>query len=567
MIAGTRHARNIAENSHDLALGTLARRGAAGYARATMSPSAPEVAAADVTTLKAMVVELMAALHTSQQRVATLEHRLDQVLRRMYGQKSERIDPAQRLLFVDEEAAPTPAVEEPASPESSAETKNVSRKKGHGRAGLPKNLPRVRQPHDLTEAEKLCPGCQRPRAKIGEDVSEQLEYVPSSLFVIQHVRPKYACPKCRDQVVAADKPQQPIAKGLPGPGLLAHVAVSKHADHLPLNRQSKILARHGVTLSRSTLCDWMKAVGVALEPLVALMRTRILQSTLIQTDDTPVDVLQKGSKKNVRIGRLWVYRGDETYPYVVFDFTPDRSRDGPRKWLGNYRGWLQADAYAGYDELFRTRPGLIEVGCWAHARRYFFEARDTDLRAVEALAWIQRLYAVEREADEHDERLNREQTIAPASNVQQVRDAAHRRALRAEKSKPLLTSLFERLEAWHADVLPKSPLGQAVKYALNLRAALHRYVDDGRLPIDNNASERDLRGIALGRRNWLFCGSARGGQTAATITSLIATCQRHRVEPFTWLRDTLAALPQLARDERGLIPPDQLARLLPNSGR
>ncbi|MCC7422180.1 MAG: IS66 family transposase [Planctomycetaceae bacterium] len=532
-----------------------------------MSSSAPEVAAADVTTLKAMVAELMAALKNAQQRNAQLEHRLDQILRRMYGQKSEKIDPAQRLLFVDEEAAPAPAVEEPVAPPDAEETKAVSRKKGHGRAGLPRNLPRVRQPHDLTDAEKLCPCCQTPRTKIGEDVSEQLEYVPSSLFVIQHVRPKYACPKCRDQVVAADKPQQPIAKGLPGPGLLAHVAVSKHADHLPLNRQSKVLARHGVTLSRSTLCDWMKAVGVALEPLVALMRTRILRSALIQTDDTPVDVLERGSKKNVRIGRLWVYRGDESEPYVVFDFTPDRSREGPRKWLDDYRGWLQADAYAGYDELFRTRPGLIEVGCWAHARRYFFEARETDLRAVEALAWIQRLYAVEREADEHDERINREQGIDPASNVPQVRDAAHRGMLRAEKSKPLLTSLFERLKTWRADVLPKSPLGQAVQYALNLRAALQRYVDDGRLPIDNNASERDLRGIALGRRNWLFCGSTRGGQTAATITSLIATCQRHRVEPFTWLRKTLAELPQLARDERGLILPDRLAHLLPNSAR
>jgi transposase len=531
-----------------------------------MSLDAPEPPSNldDIATLKAMVAELLSALKTSQQRVASLEHRLDQVLRRMYGQKSERIDPAQRLLFADEEPKTSEA---PASPEPPlVETKAASRKKGHGRAGLPKTLPRVRREHDLTEPERPCPGCQTLRTKIGEDVSEQLEYVPSSLFVIQHVRPKYACPKCRDQVVAADKPEQPIAKGLPGPGLLAHVAVSKHADHLPLNRQSRILARHGVTLSRSTLCDWMRAVGRTLEPLVDLMRRRILRSALIQTDDTPVDVLQRGSKKNVRLGRLWVYRGDEIEPYTVFDFTPDRSRDGPRKWLGNYRGWLQADAYSGYDELFRTRHDLVEVGCWAHARRYFFEARETDLRAVEALAWIQRLYAVEREADEHEERLHREQGVDPES-AQRVRDTTHRHALRAEKSKPLLTSLFERLDAWRTDALPKSPLGQAVQYALNQKAALRRYVEDGRLPIDNNASERDLRGIALGRRNWLFCGSARGGQTAAVITSLIATCQRHRVEPFTWLHDSLTALPQLARDERGLIPTDELARLLPNARR
>lgn len=556
------------ENLRDPALGTLARSGPGSYARAAMNASPSEIAAADVATLKAMVAELMAALKTSQQRNAQLEHRLDQILRRMYGQKSEKIDPAQRLLFVEEESPPTPAAEEPASSPkpSPAETAPVSRKKGHGRGGLPKNLPRVRHPYDLTDAEKLCPCCQTPRTKIGEDISEQLEYVPSSLFVIQHVRAKYACPKCRDSVVAADKPEQPIAKGLPGPGLLAHVAVSKHLDHLPLNRQSKILARHGVMLSRSTLCDWMRSVGLVLEPLVSLMRTRILLSALIQTDDTPVDVLQRGSKKNVRIGRLWVYRGDETQPDVVFDFTPDRSRDGPRDWLGDYRGWLQADAYAGYDELFRTRPDLIEVGCWAHARRYFFEARETDLRAVEALAWIQRLYAVEREADEHEEQLSREQGIDPES-MPRMRDTTHRSLLRAEKSKPLLTSFFERLDAWRADALPQSPLGKAVQYALNQRAALLRYIDDGRLPIDNNAAERDIRGIALGRRNWLFCGSDRGGRTAATIMSLIATCQRHRVEPFAWLRDTLTALPQLARDERGLIPTEQLARLLPTARR
>jgi transposase len=535
-----------------------------------MSADAPEHRSTldDVATLKAMVAELLAALKTSQQRIAGLEHRLDQVLRRMYGQKSERLDPAQRLLFADEVPTPTFLTDEAAAPPElpEADPKSVSRKKGHGRAGLPKTLPRVRREHDLTEAERTCPGCQTLRTKIGEDVSEQLEYVPSSLFVIQHVRPKYACPQCRDQIVAADKPPQPIAKGLPGPGLLAQVAVSKHADHLPLNRQSRILARHGVTLSRSTLCDWMRAVGVALEPLVALMRTRILRSALIQTDDTPVDVLQKGSKKNVRLCRLWVYRGDESEPYTVFDFTPDRSRDGPRKWLGDYRGWLQADAYSGYNELFRTRADLIEVGCWAHARRYFFEARETDVRAVETLAWIQRLYAVEREADEHDERKNREPGTDPES-APRVRDTAYRTALRAEKSKPLLASLFDRLDAWCTDALPKSPFGQAVQYALNQRTALRRFVEDGRLPIDNNASERDIRSIALGRRNWLFCGSTRGGRTAATITSLIATCQRHRVEPFTWLRDTLAALPELARDEHSRTPTEHLAQLLPNARR
>jgi hypothetical protein len=296
------------------------------------------------------------------------------------------------------------------------------------------------------------------------------------------------------------------------------------------------------------------------------MRTRILQSDLIQTDDTPVDVLQRGTKKNVRVGRLWVYRGDEMQPYVVFDFTPDRRRDGPRQWLGDFTGWLQADAYAGYDALFRTRPDLVEVGCWAHARRYFFEARETDVRAVEALAWIQRLYAVERAADEQQERIDRERET-DAHDEDQSRAAASRQQLRQEQSQPLLTAFLAQLDMWRRDALPRSPLGQAVQYALNQWSALTRYVEDRRLPIDNNASERDLRGVAVGRRNWLFCGSNRGGRTAATIASIIATCQRNRVEPFAWLRDTLTVLPQLPRDGHGQIPAEQLLSLLPTGNR
>jgi hypothetical protein len=250
----------------------------------------------------------------------------------------------------------------------------------------------------------------------------------------------------------------------------------------------------------------------------------------------------------------------------VFDFTPDRSREGPRQWLGDYRGWLQADAYSGYDELFRTRLDLIEVGCWAHARRYFFEARETDARAVEALVWIQRLYAIEHEADAHDERLHRETGIATPS-LERPHDAAHRQRLRQEKSKPLLTAFLAQLERWRRDALPKSPVGLAVQYAINQWTALARYVEDGRLPIDNNASERDIRSVAIGRRNWLFCGSLRGGHTTATIASVIATCQRQGVEPFAWLRDTLTKLPQLLRGENGRIPVDQLIPLLPNASR
>lgn len=515
----------------------------------------------DVATLKALIRELLTALEKKDQRVAQLEHRLDQLLRRVYGQKSEKLDPAQRLLFVEEDSASSIAESPPtefAAASDTTETITVTRKPGHGRRSLPADLPRVRQLHDLTDAEKLCPCCQTPRSKIGDDISEQLEYVPASLFVIQHVTAKYVCPQCRDGIASAAKAASPIDKGLPGPGLLAHVAVSKYADHLPLNRQEKIFHRHGVTLARSTLCDWMQSVADLVRPLVEWMRAEILHSRVIQTDDTPVDVLDRDlGKKSTKTGRLWVYRGDEQHPFVVFDYTPNRGRAGPRDWLGDYRGYLQCDAYAGYDELFRTRSDLIEVGCWAHARRYFFEAKESEpVRARLALLTIAQLYDVERRAGEQDQR-----RLAENRPV----DLEHRFTLRQTESRQVLDAFHQQLVTWQRDVLPQSPFGKAVQYALNQWAALNRYLDDAALPIDNNASERDLRGVAVGRKNWLFCGSDRGGHTAATILSLITTCPRHGVEPFAYLRDLLTRWPTLPRDQAGCPTTEALAALLPRA--
>lgn len=513
----------------------------------------------DVATLKALIRELLAALEKKDQRVAQLEHRLDQLLRRVYGQKSEKLDPAQLLLFVEEDS-PASISESPPTTSAAAsettETISVTRKAGHGRRSLPADLPRVRQLHDLTDAEKLCPCCQTPRSKIGDDISEQLEYVPASLFVIQHITPKFACPKCRDGIVNATKPASPIDKGLPGPGLLAHVAVSKYADHLPLNRQEKIFRRHGVLLSRSTLCDWMMSIADLVRPLVDLMRIEILKSRLIQTDDTPVDVLDRElGQQQTRTSRLWVYRGDAQHPFVVFDYTPNRSRAGPMAWLGDYRGFLQCDAYAGYDELFRTRSDLIEVGCWAHARRYFFEAKDSEpVRARLALLIIGKLYDAERRAGEQD---RKQITENLPINLDQ------RLVLRQTESRPVIAEFHQQLVAWQRESLPQSPFGKAVQYTLNQWTALGRYLDDATLPIDNNASERDLRGVAVGRKNWLFCGSDRGGQTAATILSLIATCQRQGIEPFGYLRDLFNRWPALPRDVLGHPTAETIAPLLP----
>lgn len=370
--------------------------------------------------------------------------------------------------------------------------------------------------------------------------------------------PKYVCPRCRDGIASAARPDAPIDKGLPGPGLLAHVAVSKYADHLPLNRQEKIFRRHGVTLHRSTLCDWMRSVADLVRPLVDVLRTEILKSRLIQTDDTPVDVLDRDlGKKSTKTGRLWVYRGDAEHPFVVFDYTPNRNRAGPRTWLGDYQGFLQCDAYAGYDELFRQNSELIEVGCWAHARRYFFEAKESEpVRARLALLTIGKLYDVERRAGEHDQ-----QRLAESLPI----DPDHRLALRRTESRSVIDEFHQQLLAWQRDVLPQSPFGKAVQYALNQWAALCRYLDDGVRPIDNNASERDLRGVALGRKNWLFCGSDRGGHTAATILSLTTTCQRHGVEPFGYLRDLFTRWPTLPRDNSGHPAIEMLASWRPRS--
>lgn len=513
----------------------------------------------DVATLKALIQELLSALEKTQQRNALLEHRLDQLLRRVYGQKTERLDPAQLLLFLAEQSASS-AEATPQAPDTTpveTETITVTRKKGHGRRPLPDNLPRVRHVHELTEAEQLCPCCHTLRTKIGEDLSEQLEYVPASLFVVQHVHPKYACPKCRDGVATAAKPAQPIDKGLPGPGLLAHIAVSKYLDHLPLHRQERILKRHGVKLGRSTLCDWMQAVGDLVRPLVELLRAEILQSHVIQTDDTPVDVLDRDlGQRKTRTGRLWVYRGDAEHPHTVFDYTPNHTRAGPRAWLGEYTGCLQCDAYSGYDELFRTRRDLIEVGCWAHARRYFFESQDTDpVRARLALLTIGKLYDVERQADAHDH--ERAEQNLPA-------DFAHRLALRQSAARPVRDEFHAQLQSWQREALPKSPLGKAVQYALHQWTALGQYLDDAALAIDNNASERDLRAVAIGRKNWLFCGSDRGGHTAATLFSLCATCQRHRIEPFAYLRDLLTRWPTLPRNAADCPTAEALATLRPH---
>jgi transposase len=496
----------------------------------------------DAAALQQMLLSTMAQLDATREQLVAKErelqrvqHWLEQLLRHRYGQKRERVDENRAFLFAIEIASTGRDV--PPEPKPAGDAPRPT-PPGHGRQRLPQSLERRRVVFDLAAHERQCPQCQGELRHIGEEISEQLEYVPASLHVIQQACQKYACPKgCT--VVTAAKPLAPIEKGLPGPGLLAHVAVSKYGDHLPLYRQESIFARQDVELSRKTMCDWMRQCAELVSPLVDLMKERALSSKVVQTDDTPVPVLDP-ELPHTRTGRIWTYVGDPKHPYTVYDYTPNRSRAGPDEFLKDFRGYLQADAYSGYDQIYKDPDrGITEVACMAHARRKYFDAQSSDImRSMVMLAYMHLLYDIEREA--RDKEL----------------DATARRALRQARSQPILDDIKAYLERERRQVLPKSPIGQAIAYTLSNWDALVRYCQDGDLEIDNNGAERSLRGVAVGRRNWTFFGSDNGGSTAAVLSSLIATCKRHQIDPFAYLRDVF--------DRISAHPQNQLEELLPD---
>jgi len=589
----------------------------------------------DNELLRDMVLELLNGKITDRQELAQMQHKLDQALRRLYGPRTERVNPDQPLLFEDASPeTPTPATQDETSAEDEtpAESSRSRRRKArpHGRRRLPENLPRRPLHHELTQAERVC-SCGHMREDIGtEPPREQLDWKPASYFVWQHFVHKYLCPHCAKQAVAAAKtteptmatsaettttatsaetttaapaaassaetttaapaapeasatsdtalsmlpeaalavasilasessadvpgvlgppiisapmPAMPIEKGLPGPGLLAQVIVSKYTDHLPLYRQENITARQGVFLPRSTTCDWMAASAQLLQPLYDLMVARVLLSRWLHTDDTPVRNLGQ-QPDDQATARFWAYLGDRDHPYNVLDFTLTRKRDGPQQFLKDYRGYLHADAFSGYDALYLPAPhdgvaSIHEVACNAHARRKFYEARNSDvLRAHEALAYYRQLYALERSAT--------------ANGF----DDAARLQMRQELSVPILTKFHAWLEERRQQVLPKSPMAEALGYALNQWPALCRYTEQGFLKIDNNLAEREMKRIATGRKNWLFVGSAAGGRTAAVLFSFTFTCQRLMLNPWLYLQDVLARLPTT--------PASGLVELLPD---
>lgn len=481
----------------------------------------------DLETSHQLIRELFTTLGRQIHLNEKLQHQLEQLLRQRYGRKTEQVDPDQLLLFARDilEQAQTAAAAT-SEPEPEPEPPPApKKKKGHGRKPLPADLPRKQVLHDVPPERLPCPDCGVVRTPIGREVREQVEFIPASIVVLEHVRPKYACPACQANVVIADRLPEPIEKGLPGPGLMAYVATSKYADHLPLYRLEGIFKRYGLKLSRSTMCDWMAVAAELTSPIVVLMTSLILASKVVQNDDSTVKVLDHDGK-GIKTGRLWVSVGDHDHRYIVYSYTEDRSGAGPGRFFKDYKGYLQADAYSAYDGLYKSGD-VVEVGCLMHARRKFHEARTSDPeRSHRALAWIQLLYRVESD-------------VKQGEYADYDAFVATRRVVREARSRPIFDKFHEWLEAEQPRVLPKSPIGEAIRYALNHWTALKRPLDAGYLELDNGACERAFKPVALGRKNWLFAGSDRGARTGAVLMSLCATCKDLGIDPQAYLRDVL----------------------------
>lgn len=508
----------------------------------------------DAETLRKIVVDLAAQLDHSLAEQNKYQSLLRELLEAQRNRKSEQLSKEQLALFEaawqaqsseDETAADEDDDDLDGDAGARQKTNETPGRKRGGRQPLARHLRRERIVHDLAEAEKHCHGCGKNLRLIAEETSERYDYIPASVRVIEDVCLKYAC-DCT--IRTATKPPQPIEKSTAGASLLAQVIVAKWADHQPLHRQEKMFERHGIEISRKTMGGWMAQCAALLDPLYLVMKKELLGSKVIGTDDTSVKVLDR-KLSFARIGRIWPYVGDAHHPVIVYDYTPTRSRAGPAKFLERYKGYLQADAYSVYDAFFKSARGMTEVGCWMHARRYFFKALESDEPHMgPALYLIARLYAVEDRAK------------ALSLSTEQ------RFALRQRVSARLLGKLHKYLLELQQQVLPKSPAGAAVRYALNQWEALTRFLEDGELEIDNGATERANRDIALGRGNWTFFGSDTGGKTAAVLRSFVASCKRCEVEPFTWFRDVLSRIPAhsiarlrelLPHNWRPLSPPAQ----------
>jgi transposase len=494
----------------------------------------PDLSTLDSEKLKALVLEqhaLIAQNHTLVlEKNAELESRQDEIqrlklliakLQRMqFGPSSERLAPHIEQLELQLEDLETTAAAKPPSPAQPSVPRSQP-----ARRPLPADLPR--ETETLSPRQNACPDCGGALKHLGEDVSEMLEFVPGRFKVIRTVRPKLACNQC-DAIVQEPAPHRPIDRGLAGPGMLAHVLVGKYADHLPLYRQCEIYAREGIELDRSTLAGWVGGASRTLEPLVLAIRDYVLAAMKIHADDIPVPVLAPGNGKT-KTGRLWTYvrddrpAGSSEAPAVWFAYSLDRKSEHPANHLATFRGRLQADAFPGFNRLYET-GGIMEVACWAHVRRKFHDLYETHQSPIakEALDRIGALYGIEREI--------------------RGRPPDERKRVRSEQARPLLDDLKQWFKACLTKLSKKSDVTGAIHYALGIWTPLLRYSEDGALEIDNNAAERALRAVALGRKNYLFAGSNAGGERAAAMYTLIGSAKLNGLDPEAYLSHVLTRI-------------------------
>ncbi|UWH25674.1 IS66 family transposase [Pseudomonas sp. HD6515] len=492
--------------------------------------SMPDTLPDDPAVLKQLIAQM-------QSKVVHLEEQNAMLRQRLFGRKSEQTtDPAtpQLALFNEAESVAEPVAED-VDEEAVAPTKRRGKRKP-----LPADLPRIEVIHELPEHELTCTcGCRKHT--IGEEVSEQLEIVPMQIRVIKHIRKVYGCRGCETAPVTADKPAQLIEKSMASPSVLAMLLTTKYVDGLPLHRFEKVLSRHGIDISRQTLARWVIQCGEHLQPLLNLMRDRLLESRVIHCDETRVQVLKEPDREATSRSWMWVQTGGPPgKPVILFDYSTSRAQEVPSRLLESYCGYLMTDDYAGYNAV-AVQPGIERMGCWAHARRKFVEAQKVQPkgktgRADIALNLINKLYGIERD-------------LKDASDEQ-------RHQGRQQDSLPILAQLHGWLEKTQPQVTAQNALGKAVGYLASNWNKLKRYVEAGHLPIDNNPAERAIRPFVIGRKAWLFSDTPKGAVASAQIYSLVETAKANSQEPYAWLRHVLERLPhaQSVADYEALLP-------------
>lgn len=496
---------------------------------------------------EAQIDQLVSKLTSAERKISTLQNQIEQLLRRLYGRKSEKFDPRQLafdslILESMELNADQPSAPEPPVVEMKTVKATSSERRKFGPIPIPEHLERVEILLDIPEDKKICSETGTTLKHIGDEVSEKLEYRPGKLIVNVYRRPKYAAPESVSDsgpgVITAPMPDHPIERCKADIGLISHIIVSKFADHLPLYRQNGIFQREGVDIPRATQSSWLTQTFGAISPLEDVLMMAVRETGIIFTDDTPIPLQVKGNGKTKK-ARLWVYvRGGPGPPLVTFDFSKDRSKKRPIDYLDGYQGYVHADAYSGYDELFRT-PGIVEVGCWAHSRRKFDESvLSRPKEASHVLALIALLYhKVEKPARD----------MTPEDRYD----------YRKKHAPPIFESIFSSLYELRKTTIPSEPLRKAVEYTIKLKEPLQRYLENGWLMPDNNTAENFIRPVACGRKNYLFVGSERAGRAAALYYSLVQSCKACEVNPWEYFDDLLRRIMSHPANRLRELLPDQ----------